>query len=301
MNKPDTLGLGKPVAFSPKNKQTQPNKFGAGMAGTNTHSQITVRVNDNDSFCPRRPPASDTLPSMNSDVGDVDRLPLVDDELTLLASLVPLPGSRLVEVGCGNARLLRQLVQRFGGVQCAALEVDRVQLARNLAERSLTGLHFIEAGAAAMPLGEGWADGVLMLKSLHHVPLADLDTALDEVARVLRPGGWFYVSEPIYAGALNELIRLFNDEGVVRAAAQAALDRALARGHFRALSEHRFAQAVSYPDVDSFEQRMMRPSFADHRLTSDLINAVRQRFAPHCGPQGAHFVRPMHVRLLQRV
>jgi hypothetical protein len=120
------------------------------------------------------------------------------------------------------------------------------------------------------------------------------------VARVLRPGGWFYVSEPIYAGALNELIRLFNDEGAVRAAAQAALDRAVARGRFSALSEHRFAQAVAYPHFDSFEQRMMRPSFADHRLTPELIDAVRQRFAPHCGPQGAHFVRPMHVRLLRR-
>jgi SAM-dependent methyltransferase len=181
-----------------------------------------------------------------------------------------------------------------------ALEVDRVQLARNLAEPALPGLHFIEAGAAAMPLPEAWADGVLMLKSLHHVPLPDLDAALDEVARVLRPGGWFYVSEPIYDGALNELIRLFNDEGTVRAAAQQALDRSLARGRFSAVSEHRFAQAVSYADFAGFEQRMMRPSFADHRLTPALIDAVRQRFEPHCGPQGAHFVRPMHVRLLRR-
>lgn len=238
---------------------------------------------------------------MNSDVDDVDQLPLVEHEQSLLTSLVSLPGSRLVEVGCGNARLLRQLVQQFGDLQCAALEVDRIQLARNLAEPRLAGLHFIESGAAAMPLADGWADGLLMLKSLHHVPLDELDTALDEAARVLRPGGWFYVSEPIYAGALNELIRLFNDEGVVRAAAQQALDRAIARGRFTAVSEHRFAQAVSYPDFASFEQRMMRPSFADHHLTPELIEAVRQRFEPHCGPQGAHFVRPMHVRLLRRV
>ncbi|MBN8487001.1 MAG: methyltransferase domain-containing protein [Burkholderiales bacterium] len=238
---------------------------------------------------------------MNSIVGDVDQLPLIDHEHQLLASLVPLPGSRIVEAGCGNARLLRQLIQQFGDLECAALEVDRVQLARNLDEPALPGLSFIEAGAAAMPLPDGWADGVLMLKSLHHVPLPEMDAALDEVARVLRPNGWFYVSEPIYDGALNELIRLFNDEGVVRAAAQRALDGAIARGRFVAISEHRFAQAVSYPDFGSFELRMMRPSFADHRLTSDLIESVRQRFMPHCGEQGAHFVRPMHVRLLRRV
>ncbi|MBQ0930784.1 class I SAM-dependent methyltransferase [Ideonella alba] len=237
---------------------------------------------------------------MNADDAAADQLPLIDQEDRLMASLVPLAGCRLVEVGCGPARLLRQLLQQVDGLECAALEVDRVQLARNRSEPVCPGLHFIEASAAAMPLPDGWADGVLMLKSLHHVPLDELDTALDEVARVLRPGGWFYVSEPIYAGALNALIRLFNDEGVVRAAAQAALDRALARGRFTAVSEHRFAQAVAYPDFDSFEQRMMRPSFADHRLTPELIAAVRQRFEPHCGPQGARFVRPMHVRLLRR-
>ena len=71
-----------------------------------------------------------------------------------------------------------------------------------------------------------------MLKSLHHVPMALMDQALAELARVLRPCGWLYVSEPVYAGQLNELIRLFNDEGEVRAAAQAALDRAVASGRW---------------------------------------------------------------------
>ncbi len=75
--------------------------------------------------------------------------------------------------------------------------------------------------------GAGEFDLALMHKSLHHVPLTAMDQALAEVARVLRPGGYLYVSEPVYAGPLNEIVRLYNDEGVVRAAAQAALDRAL--------------------------------------------------------------------------
>jgi hypothetical protein len=28
---------------------------------------------------------------------------------------------------------------------------------------------------------------------------------------------------------------------------------------------------------------------------------VRAAFEPHCGPDGAHFQRPMHVRLLRRL
>jgi SAM-dependent methyltransferase len=229
-----------------------------------------------------------------------DLLPQIDDELDLLASLVPLAGTQLVEAGCGAARLARSLLARWPDARLLGLEVDRVQLARNLAQPPQPGLAFVEAGAAAMPLADGSADGVLMLKSLHHVPLGEMDAALDEVARVLRPGGWLYVSEPIYDGALNELVRLYNDEGAVRAAAQAALDRAIARGRLAPQAERRFAQAVSWPDFASFEQRMMRPSFADHHLTPALVEAVRQRFEPHCGPLGAHFVRPMHVRLLRR-
>jgi long-chain fatty acid transport protein len=38
------------IAISPKVTQTNPNMFGAGMAGTNTHSQTTVRLNYNYSF-----------------------------------------------------------------------------------------------------------------------------------------------------------------------------------------------------------------------------------------------------------
>jgi hypothetical protein len=58
---------------------------------------------------------------------------------------------------------------------------------------------------------------------------------------------------------------------------------------------------VHYADFNEFEQRMMRPTFADHALTDELIQCVSVAFAPHCGPQGADFVRPMHVRLLRRM
>lgn len=55
-----------------------------------------------------------------------------------------------------------------------------------------------------------------MLKSLHHVPMPEMSQSLNEISRVLRPGGHLYVSEPVYAGALNDILRLYNDEGVLR-------------------------------------------------------------------------------------
>lgn len=237
---------------------------------------------------------------MHADITDPDQLPSLRDELDVLADLVPLAEQRIIELGCGNARLARSLVQRFAGSQLVGLEVDAVQHAKNLAapqERLL----FMAGSAEAVPFPDASFDGALMLKSLHHVPLAAMDAALAEVARVVKPGGWFYVSEPIYGGALNEIVRLYNDEGTVRAAAQAALDRALAAGtHWTAAAERRFAQPVRFKDWPEFAQRMLYPSFADHGITPALEARVRAAFEPHVGPEGAHFMRPMHVRLLRR-
>lgn len=228
-----------------------------------------------------------------------DALPLIDDELDLLAKLVPLAGCQLIELGCGQARLARALLARFPDAQVTALEVDARQHAKNLAAPQ-PGLRFLQAGAQAIPFADGSFDGALMLKSLHHVPMPLMAQALTEAARVLRPGGWLYVSEPVYAGPLNEIMRLFNDEGVVRAAAQCALDQALASGLWQAADDHRFEMPVHFENFATFEKRMMQPTFANHQIDAPLREAIRQRFESHLSPLGVHLRRPMHVRLLRK-
>jgi ubiquinone/menaquinone biosynthesis C-methylase UbiE len=225
---------------------------------------------------------------------------LIDDELTLLETLVQLQGARLVEAGCGAAPLARELLRRHPDAELVGLEVDERQLAKNLlapAER----LRFERAGAQDIPFADARFDGALMLKSLHHVPMPLMDRALAELARVLRPGGWLYVSEPFYAGPFNELVRLYNDEGEVRAALQAALDRALASGAWQPLAERRFAMPRRFASFEQFEQRSMRPTFADHGITDEMVERVRALFLPHLGPDGARFEQPMHVRVLRKV
>lgn len=226
-------------------------------------------------------------------------IPLITNELDFLETLVPLAGLRLVEAGCGAAHMARELVGRHATTEVVGIEVDERQLAKNLLA-SVERLRFEKAGAQAMPFADASFDGALMLKSLHHVPMPLMDQALAEVARVLRLGGWLYVSEPVYAGELNELIRLFNDEGEVRAAAQAALDRAVASGRWASAADQRFESPVAFASFDEFEQRMMRPTFADHGIDEAMLERVRLRYTPHQGPGGARFSRPMHVRLLRK-
>ena len=227
--------------------------------------------------------------------------PLIRDELDILAQLLPNPGPHIIELGCGAARMAQGLLQRWPSVDYVGLEVDAIQHQRNL-QAPLPGMRFIAASAQDIPFEDARFDLALMLKSLHHVPLDLLSQALQEAARVLRPGGHLYVSEPVYDGALNDIVRLYNDEGVVRAAAQAALDAALAapRSPWQESAHLCFDMPVRFQDFAEFERRMLRPTFADHGITEAIVQRVAQAFAPHCTAQGAHFVRPMRVRLLRR-
>lgn len=223
----------------------------------------------------------------------------IDDELDLLQSLVPLAGQRIVELGCGAAALARRLLLRHPDSSVTGIEVDAIQHAKNLAAPQ-AGLSFVAGVAQANPFADGAFDLALMLKSLHHVPVSAMAQALAETARVLRPGGHLYVSEPVYAGPFNDVMRLFNDEGAVRAAAQAALDAALATGVWQQIAERRFVMPVAFDDFADFERRMMRPSFADHRIDDAMLARVRAALEPHLRDGQAQFDRPLHVRLLRK-
>ncbi len=228
-------------------------------------------------------------------------MPLITDELELLHSLVDLDQHpRIIELGCGAAQLSRALVTRFPASEVSALEVDERQHAKNLRQPEAR-LHFLQAGAQAIPFAADQFDLAMMFKSLHHIPLDLIDQALAEVRRVLRPGGLLYVSEPVFAGAQNEIMRLFHDEERVRAAALLAVQQAVASGAWEQVSEVFFDMPVRYRDFAEFEQRLIAITYLDHQLDATTLAAVRERFAPHMTPTGAYFERPMRVNLLRKM
>lgn len=226
---------------------------------------------------------------------------VVKDELDLLDRLVPLHAQHVIELGCGAAELSRRLLGRHPACSVTALEVDEAQHAKNLAAPPTPGLTFMAAGAQAIPFMDASFDLGLMLKSLHHVPLALMDQALAETRRILRPGGLLYVSEPVFDGPLNEINRLFNDEQQVRRAAYQALQRALAGGGWREVAEHHFMVPVHFANFDEFERRMTDVTYADRRFDAHLRERVRERFEALRPPAGQPFIRPMRVNLLQTI
>lgn len=221
-------------------------------------------------------------------------------EREIYDALLPLDGACVVELGCGRAEHTRAIAASGRVQRISALEVDEIQHALNLEIDDLPNVEFLLAGAQAIPAAAGTFDIAMMFKSLHHVPGDLMLPALREISRVLKPGGVLYVSEPIFAGAFNDILRLFHDEEAVRRAAFDALAASVGEGTFELVDEVFFNAPMSFRDFAEFERKVIGVTHTRHRLTPVLLAEVRQRFEAHATPTGVRFAAPMRVDLLRK-
>lgn len=222
------------------------------------------------------------------------------NEMTLMLEQLPFDGARVLELGCGKAEKTRILAATGRVLEIAALEVDTIQHARNLEITDLPAVRFCHGGAEAIPADDNSVDIVLMFKALHHVPMEHMDRALSEITRVLKPGGLAWISEPVYAGDLNEVFRLFHDEKVVREAAFAAICRAVEDGRLLLEKELFFNTRSFFENFAQFDQRMIQVTHSNHQLSAALYQQVREKFESYLTPEGATFLNPQRVDLLRK-
>jgi len=222
------------------------------------------------------------------------------NEVKLMRAELPFDGARVLELGCGKAEKTRLLAESGRPKEIVALEVDDIQHQYNLEINDLPNVDFRHGGAEAIPVGDDSFDIVLMFKSLHHVPLQYMDQALNEIARVLKPGGLAWISEPVFAGELNEVFRLFHDEKAVREAAFAAIRKAVAGGRLSLKKQFFFNTRSHFESFDQFDQRMIQVTHTSHQLAPALYQQVREKFESYLTPEGATFLNPQRVDLLRK-
>ena len=223
------------------------------------------------------------------------------NEVKLMLSELPFDGASVLELGCGKAEKTRMLAETGRLKEIVALEVDDIQNQRNLQISDLPNVQFRLGGAEAIPAADNSFDIVLMFKSLHHVPMEHMDAALSEIARVLKPGGLAWISEPVFAGDLNEVFRLFYDEEVVREAAFAAIRKAVDAGRLSLEKQHFFNTRSYFENFDQFDQRMIRVTHSNHQLAPALYQRVKEKFESYLTAEGANFLNPQRVDLLRKV
>ena len=221
-------------------------------------------------------------------------------EAEIFNELLSLDGMHILELGCGGAELTRIIATEGRDRSVLALEVDEIQHALNLEITDLPNVTFELAGAEAIPAEDSTFDVVFMFKSLHHVPVDLMDRALAEIRRVLVPGGLAYISEPIFDGDFNEVLRLFHDESRVRAAAFEAIERAVDSGSFELAAETFFKTPRVFASFAEFEDLVIRVSHSCFELSDKLHSKVRSRFERHMTDDGVHFTPPIRVDLLRR-
>jgi len=184
-------------------------------------------------------------------------------DVAAIQKLIAVTSLELLDVGCGAAAASRELV-RCGAI-VTGLEPDPIQAERNRSAMPMTGLTLLEGRAEALPVPDQSVDGVIFFRSLHHVPLGSMDTALREATRVLRQGsGFLAVVEPGMTGSHFKVMRPFHDETSVRIAAQAALSRLCDAGFYARISRHAFVQ---YPRHANFEEMV-------ERVTGQTFNSI---------------------------
>ena len=222
------------------------------------------------------------------------------NELDLIGQHLPLAGATVLELGCGTARMTRLLVERFPIARLIATEVDQIQHARNVASEHPATIEFREGGAQAIDLPDNSVDVVFMFKSLHHVPRELMAQALREIARVLKPNGLAWISEPVYAGAFNDIVRLFHDEKIVRELAFQALEQAVAAGELELVQQIFCNTETRFADFAEFETRIIKVTHTQHRLDDALYQQVQERFNTHVGAEGAKFPNPARFDVLRK-
>jgi ubiquinone/menaquinone biosynthesis C-methylase UbiE len=126
----------------------------------------------------------------------------------MLLERVSLPAQPVcLEVGCGQGALARLLAKEYNA-RVVATDYDPAQV--GAARRRLAGVQerveLRVMDARVMVFDDARFDGVFSFGVLHHITRGWQD-AVGEIARVLRPGGWYIFTDLLAPSRMGRLAR----------------------------------------------------------------------------------------------
>ena len=158
------------------------------------------------------------------------------EQRTVLSLLPNLAGRTVIDAGCGSGRYLREL--RTLGAEPIGVDLSGPMLAQ---ARPLTS-HLVQGNLCALPIDAASVDVIVCALALGDVP--NLELALGEMARVLRPGGCVVYSVVHPIGANAGWSRTFQAQGRLM-----AID-----GYWHTAEEHRRACAAAGLTITAWQE-----------------------------------------------
>ncbi len=202
-------------------------------------------------------------------------------EPTITAAVVRMLGESgadirsLADVGCG-ANLTYDLKAAENGTRVTAVDFSGTFLA--MAPRH-PGIALVQGDVVGLPFRDRHFDAVVCSETLEHVP--DDAAAVSEIARILRPGGWLFVTVPNLRNLarLMEMVKRFDPTvrfmpGHLREYSRASVRRLLAE-HFAVVRFYPVAFGWSGP-VGSVLDRLVMSGFLE-RLSKSVALVARRR------------------------
>jgi ubiquinone/menaquinone biosynthesis C-methylase UbiE len=116
---------------------------------------------------------------------------------------------KLLDIGCGNGRFLRQMVEAFPRLPATGLDLSPAYCAEARARLAPWPQVEIVAGAAeALPFEAASLDAVTCVYLFHELPPRVRREVAREIARVLKPGGVLVLADSLQSGDAPDLDRM---------------------------------------------------------------------------------------------
>jgi ubiquinone/menaquinone biosynthesis C-methylase UbiE len=115
----------------------------------------------------------------------------------LLELAAPVPGERVLDVGCGTGVLAMAIKSRVGASDVHGIDAspEMIEVANEKAAQAGCEVHWQVALVEALPFPEAHFDLVTCSLVLHHLPGDLRRKGLAEVKRVLKPSGRFVAAD----------------------------------------------------------------------------------------------------------
>jgi len=122
-----------------------------------------------------------------------------------IEALSPQAGERILDVGAGDCSKAARVYQGANGAEVFAVDPNEKRI--SLARRNHPEIKSRVASAESLPFSDAYFDRAYSTMALHH--FSDLGRALEEIARVLKPGGSYVVVEVEPRSFNGRLFRFF--------------------------------------------------------------------------------------------